>query len=257
MTAPSIKLSTNGDNLILEPPIDLSDTTTAGLTTNNAATEFLGVNPTSGNGVVITNASTSLNSASTAGLTTNNAATTFVGVNPSGSNLVLTNGSTILDNASTSGLTTDNAATEVLGVGPSGSVVIANGSSLLGGFASGVFTPVWTTLSGFSANPTVLILWWHQIGNYVLCSALFNAPNPAAGTAGNSANITLPVARATNFTDFNQLGGTVAGYSAGTTFVYTGLILAVPSTNNMALIDLIASSVGAMYLTCSFGYSLV
>lgn len=85
------------------------------------------------------------------------------------------------------GIAANSGASSVLALQPGSTTIFTNT------ITSGVSSPVWATLSGWTAPATVLNLNWQRVGNTVSCWGAFSAPSAAVGA--NVATITLPVAR--------------------------------------------------------------
>jgi hypothetical protein len=120
--------------------------------------------------------------------------------------------------------------------------------------SDGLFTSTWNTVSGFTLGPiNNSIIIYNRVGNTVMCSCRFDDPNPSVGN--NSATVTLPIARATNFAFDYQCTGTLAIADGR---VGSGYFLANLGTNNTATIIVNGvTATGPVSLVGSFMYSLI
>jgi hypothetical protein len=139
----------------------------------------------------------------------------------------------------------NNATLKLLGLDGSNNVTYQDTSS-------GTFTSTFTIVSGFVSGPTNNSkIDYLRVGNVVCCSCWFDPPAPATGT--NVATITLPVARATNFTNDYQCTGYV---SVTDTRNYNGYVRAIPGATDKATLTLNGIGGGAVTVCGSWTYVL-
>jgi hypothetical protein len=146
------------------------------------------------------------------------------------------------------GIATNNAATQALALAPADTTLYALPLS-----SSGTFTSTWTSLVGFSPAPPVVNIQYIQLGAVVMCQ--LTAYNTGMIVGINTANITLPIARAVAFTGVNEecSGGLFANGAAS----HEGII--VPAAGTMASALVSVDNVGVAdngALRGSFSYRL-
>ncbi len=116
---------------------------------------------------------------------------------------------------------------------------------------SDTFDSTWTNISGFSGDPTNKKIIYSRVGNVVTCAGWFDFPVASAGA--NIAEITLPIARKTDFSINHECIGVV---NSTDNRLNTGFVVAKGGTTNVALVNINITAGGGATITCNFQYLL-